>query len=185
MPKRTSIAFDKRIALTNDPVVVRATAVSALPTHSRSSYLPSVERLFRGGPVKRPEGLLNGLRHPQNQQIFRGPRTPYSLEFRGDGYAPRSLNTTSLLASSQRSKLSKPYLLTNTVEIVEISRAKRVGDIIQDHEKDSVNTISKSVCIWNPIIACGICDTACGRDTPLAADSVWRDTDILGFADRH
>ena len=24
--------------------------------------------------------LENGLRHPKNQQIFRGPRTPYSLE---------------------------------------------------------------------------------------------------------
>ena len=157
-----SLAFDKRIALTADPVSIRATAVSALPTLSRSSW----------GPVRRPEGLLNGA-------------SAYSLEFRGDGYAPRSINTTSLLASSQRSKLSKPYLLTNKVEIVEISRAQRVGDIIQDHEKDSVNTISKSVCIWNPIIACGICDTACGRDPPLAVDSVWRDTDILGFADRH
>ena len=142
--------------------------------------------------MRRPEGLLNGLRHPKNQQIFRGPRTRLQnaalrLQFRGDGYAPRSLNTklTSLLASSQRSKLSKPYLLTNTVEIVEISRAKRVGDIIQDHEKDSVNTISKSVRIWNPIIACGICDTACGRDPPLAVDRLWRDTDFLGLAHRH
>ena len=25
--------------------------------------------------------LENGLRHPKNQQIFRGPRTPYSLVF--------------------------------------------------------------------------------------------------------
>ena len=80
---RHSFAFDKRIALTADPVSIRATAVSALPTKSRTSYLPSVERLFRGDPVRRPEGLLNRLRHPKNQQIFRGPRKPYSLEFRG------------------------------------------------------------------------------------------------------
>ena len=30
----------------------------------------------------------------------------------------------------------------------------------------------------------GIGDTTCGRDPPLAVDSVWRDTDILGLADR-
>ena len=33
-------AFGNRIALTNDPVVVRATDASALPTHSRSSWGP-------------------------------------------------------------------------------------------------------------------------------------------------
>ena len=30
-----------------------------------------------------------------------------------------------------------------------------------------------------------VCDTAYGRDPPLAADSVWRDIDILGLAHRH
>ena len=29
-----------------------------------------------------------------------------------------------------------------------------------------------------------VCDTAYGRDPPLAANSVWRNTDILGFACR-
>ena len=53
-----ALAFGKPIALTNDLVVVEATAASALPTHSRSSYLPSVERLFRGVPVKRAPILL-------------------------------------------------------------------------------------------------------------------------------
>ena len=38
-----SLAFDKRIALTNDPVVVRATAVSALPKN---------QQIF-GGPIVR------------------------------------------------------------------------------------------------------------------------------------
>ena len=30
-----------------------------------------------------------------------------------------------------------------------------------------------------------VCDTAYGRDPPLAADSVWGDIDILGLAHRH
>ena len=45
------LAFGNRIALTADLVSSRATDASALPTHSRSSYLPSVERLFRGDPI--------------------------------------------------------------------------------------------------------------------------------------
>ena len=45
-----TFAFGNRIALTVDSVNIEATDASALPTHSRSSYLPSVERLFRGGP---------------------------------------------------------------------------------------------------------------------------------------
>ena len=31
--------------------IIKALNASALPTHSRSSYLPSVERLFRGDPI--------------------------------------------------------------------------------------------------------------------------------------
>ena len=31
----SNLAFDKRIAMTNDPVVVRATAVSALPKNQQ------------------------------------------------------------------------------------------------------------------------------------------------------
>ena len=43
-----ALAFGKPIALTNDLVVVEATAASALPTHSR----------VRGAPVKRAPTLL-------------------------------------------------------------------------------------------------------------------------------
>ena len=39
-------AFGNRIALTNDPVVVRATDASALPTHSRSSWGPRKAHIF-------------------------------------------------------------------------------------------------------------------------------------------
>ena len=39
-----ALAFGNRIALTNDPVVVRATDASALPTHSRSSWGPRKAR---------------------------------------------------------------------------------------------------------------------------------------------
>ena len=46
-----TFAFGNRIALTVDSVNIEATDASALPTHSRSSYLPSVERLFRGDPI--------------------------------------------------------------------------------------------------------------------------------------
>ena len=37
---KANLAFDKRIALTADPVSIRATAVSALPTKSRTSRGP-------------------------------------------------------------------------------------------------------------------------------------------------
>ena len=41
-----AVAFGNRIALTNDPVVVRATDASALPTHSRSSWGPRKAHVF-------------------------------------------------------------------------------------------------------------------------------------------
>ena len=41
-----AVAFGNRIALTNDPVVVRATDTSALPTHSRSSWGPRKVHVF-------------------------------------------------------------------------------------------------------------------------------------------
>ena len=46
-----TLAFGNMVAMIVDPVNIRATCASALPTHSRSSYLPSVERLFRGDPI--------------------------------------------------------------------------------------------------------------------------------------
>ena len=39
-----ALAFGKPVALTNDLVVVEATAASALPTHSRSSWGPRKAR---------------------------------------------------------------------------------------------------------------------------------------------
>ena len=46
-----TLAFGNMVAMIVAPVNIRATCASALPTHSRSSYLPSVERLFRGDPI--------------------------------------------------------------------------------------------------------------------------------------
>ena len=46
-----TLAFGNMVAMIVAPVNIRATCASALPTPSRSSYLPSVERLFRGDPI--------------------------------------------------------------------------------------------------------------------------------------
>ena len=53
---------------------LKAPNVSALPTHSRSSYLPSVEGLFRGGPAKGEDIGSTALKNNQKSRetlIFR------------------------------------------------------------------------------------------------------------------
>ena len=53
------------------------------------------------------------------------------------------------------------------------------------HETLAIDNCFGNVRLWVRITGGGVCDTASGRDPPLAIDSVWRDTDILGLADRH
>ena len=51
-------------------------------------------------------------------------------------------------------------------------------------EKDSIDDCCGNVRFRLHITDSGVCDTTCGRDPPLAVDSVWRNTDILGLAYR-
>ena len=54
-----------------------------------------------------------------------------------------------------------------------------------NHEKSTIVFSSQSVCIRMRIACMWVLLPANGRDPPLAIDSVWRDIDILGLADRH
>ena len=67
-----TLAFGNMVAMIVDPVNIRATCASALPTHSRSSYLPSVERLFCGDPIKKPLAKSEGLKifHPMGEGLL-------------------------------------------------------------------------------------------------------------------
>ena len=53
-----------------------------------------------------------------------------------------------------------------------------------NHEKSTIAFSSQSVRVWMRIACMWVLLPAIGRDTPLAIDSIWRDTDILGLADR-
>ena len=53
-----------------------------------------------------------------------------------------------------------------------------------NHEKSTIVFSSQSVRIRLRIACMWVLLPAIGRDTPLAIDSFWRDTDILGLADR-
>ena len=53
-----------------------------------------------------------------------------------------------------------------------------------NHEKDSIDIISSLVRLWMSHADGGVYCPSISRDTPLAVDSIWRDTDILGVADR-
>lgn len=56
--------------------------------------------------------------------------------------------------------------------------------MVNNHETLTIDNCYRNVQFWLRITGGGVCDTTSGRDPPLAVDSVWRDTDILGLADR-
>ena len=57
--------------------------------------------------------------------------------------------------------------------------------MVNNHETLTIDNCYCNVRLWVRITGGGVCDTASGRDTPLAIDSVWGDIDILGLAYRH